>query len=297
MLAMLASMATPLGVRAADAPADAAAAPADGVPNLKPGDPVVATVDGVDIKRSEVFQLIANLSDQFKQVPLDQLFPFAEEQVINKHMIDKHAAAANLANDPDVKKQEAAAQQQIIDYVFLQRLVDAQVTQKKLAQAYEEFLDKNQDVQEVHARHILVDTEAKAKEVIGKLAGGAKWEDVARQYATGISAKNGGDLGYFAKSEMQPPIADAAFALTPGQYTKTPVKTELGWHVIQVQDKRKRPEAQFDAVKPQLQAQLREQALKDQVAQWEKGTTIKRFDYNGVPVKDNKPPNFGAAAK
>ena len=187
-----------------------------------PGDPVVATVDGQDIKRSEVFQLIASLPDQFKQVPLDQLFPFAEEQVINQHLIGKHADAANLANDPEVKKDLATAQQQIVRQVYLQRMIDAQVTQIKLADAYKNFLQKNEDVQEVHARHILVDSEDKAKDVIKKLDDGAKWEDVAKQYATGISAKNGGDLGYFAKSEMQPSIADAAFALNPGQYTKKP---------------------------------------------------------------------------
>ena len=73
------------------------------------------------------------------------------------------------------------------------------------------------------------------------------------------------------------------------------MKTELGWHIIQVQDKRKRPEAQFDAVKPQLQQQLGEQVLKDQITDWEKSASIKRYDYNGVAVKDNKPPTFGAA--
>ena len=116
------------------------------------------------------------------------------------------------------------------------------------------ILDKMGSVEEVHAQHILFDSEDKAKAAIKQLDGGAKWDVVAKD-------QKSGDLGYFAKGEMVPEVESAAFALDAGKYTEKPVKTQLGWHVIQVLDKRKRPAPDFEAMKPQLEQQLRQRLV------------------------------------
>ncbi len=274
-------------VRAAEPPAKPAAA-ASLIKDPK-GDPVVATVGSENIKRSDVIAFINSLPEQYKQAPIDQLFPAARDQIINDKLISKKADAANLANDPEVVKALAQAKESIIRNVYLERQLEAQVTDQKLHDAYKQLLDKVSNIQEVHARHILFSPDdkgkAQAEEAIKKLNSGAKWEDVAKEYSSGPTGQSGGDLGYFSKDEMVPEFADAAFALDNGKYTKEPVKSQFGWHVIQVLDKRKKPEPEFDQVKPQLEAKLRQDALQDMVETWSKDAKITRLDINGEPEK------------
>jgi peptidyl-prolyl cis-trans isomerase C len=243
------------------------------------GDPVVATVNGENIKRSDVLAFISTLPEQYKSAPIDQLFPKVRDEIIRDKLIDKKAAAANLAADPEVTKTLAKVKEEVIRNVYIERQVNPQVNDAALKAAYKNMVDKTANVQEVHARHILLDSEDKAKDVIKQLDGGAKWDDVAKNHSSG-------DLGYFAKGEMVPEVENAAFALDAGKYTETPVKTQLGWHVIQVLDKRKRPAPAFEAVKPQLEAQLRQEAFQSLLEQWQKGADIKKFDINGQPEKD-----------
>jgi len=258
------------------APAAAATAAA---PAVKEGDPVVATVNGENIKKSDVMAFIGTLPDQYKSAPIDQLFPKVRDEIIRDKLIDKKAAAANLAADPEVTKTLAKVKEEVIRNVYIERQITPQVNDQALKAAYKSMVDKMANIQEVHARHILLDSEDKAKDVIKQLDGGAKWDDVAKNHSSG-------DLGYFAKGEMVPEVETAAFALDAGKYTEKPVKTQLGWHVIQVLDKRKRPEPEFDAVKPQLESQLRQEAFQSMLEQWQKGADVKKFDINGAPEKD-----------
>jgi len=254
-------------------------------PMIRLGNPTVAVVNEEDIKRSDVFNFISGLPDQVRQMPIQNLFPMALEQVVNNKIVNNMASGAKLEGDPEVKQLLEQAQGQIVRNVFVERQVTAAVNQKKLLEAYGQLLDKLGDVQETHARHILIEAEDKAREVIKKLDGGASFEDMAKEFSTGPSAENGGDLGYFAKDQMVPEFSEAAFALGVGKYSKDPVKTQFGWHIIKVEDRRKRPEPQFEDVKPQLEQQLRQQILSDLLTKWQKSTKIEKFDINGDPVK------------
>ncbi len=276
------------GTPAAAAGGDQAAAAEGDQPSIKLGNPVVAVVDGEEVKRSDVFNFISNLPEQVRQMPIQTLFPLALDQVVNNKIIGKKAEGAKLEGDPEVEQLLVQAKGNIIRNVFVERKVGEQITQKKLLKEYEDALTKMGDVQEIHARHILVDSEDKAKEVVAKLDGGAKFDDLAKEMSTGPSKDNGGDLGYFAQNEMVPEFANAAFAVNVGEYTKAPVKTQFGWHVIKVEDKRKRPEPEFEAVKPQLEQQLRQKTLANLLQDWQKDAKIKKFDINGEAVKEGK---------
>lgn len=272
-------------------PASADTAPAEKAaaedPMIKLGNPVVANVNGEDVLRSDVFNFISGLPEQVRQMPIETLFPLALEQVINNRLVTTKASGANLEADPEVTQLVTQAKDQIVRNVFIDRQIDEQITQKKLLKAYEDLLNEIGDVQETKARHILVEDEAKAREVITKLEGGADFATLAKEYSTGPAAENGGELGWFAKNEMVPEFAEAAFAIDPGAYTKDPVKTQFGYHVIKVEERRKRPEPQFEAIKPQLEAQLRQQVLTELVEGWQKEAKIKKFDINGEPVAEN----------
>lgn len=256
------------------------------VGGIKQGNPVVAVVSGNEIHRADVLEFIGGLPDQIKQMPIDNLFPLALDQVVNNQIISAKAQQANLEADPEVVKMYDQAKGQIVRNVFVERQLKEVINQKKLLKAYEAMLDKMGKIEETHARHILVESEDKAKEIITKLDGGAKFEDLAKDNTKDPSGKtNGGDLGYFAKTEMVPEFADAAFAMDKGAYSKTPVKTQFGWHIIKVEDRRQRPEPEFEAVKPQLQAQVRQEAIQEMLDKWQKEAAIKKFDINGEPMK------------
>ena len=289
---------TPAAGEDAPAPVETAAAEAAPVPEETPatpqvigegenaievGNPVVAKVNGADVTRSEVLEFITTLPEQVRQMPLQNLFPMARDQVVNNKLVAEKAQAANLSSDPEVEKLMAQAKAQIERNVYVEREVAAKVNDTELQKAYGELKAELTKVDEVKARHILVDTEEKAKEVITKLQAGAKFEDLVQEYAEGVTKETKGELGYFAKAEMVPEFSDAAFALGKGQYTKTPVKTQFGWHVIESEDRRTRPAPSFEEVKPQLEAVVRQRQLQELVNSWQKDAKVEKFDINGKP--------------
>ncbi len=276
------------GVALADTPA---AKPATGAPvraDKMKDDPVVAKVNGTDIKRSEVLQLIAAQPEQVRSMDINELFPKAVDQAVANKIVMEKADKANLADDPEVKKNIEQATKQIIAGVYVDRQVKAATSDKKLREIYDKAAASNKGVEEVKARQIMVDSEDKAKDVIAQLDKGADFEKLAKD-SGGPSAQNGGELGYFTKTDMPiPGLADAAFALKKGQYSKTPVKTQLGWSVIQVEDRRPRAFPKFEDVKPQLEQVAHQQVVTELLTKWEKEANVQKFDINGDPVKETK---------
>lgn len=254
--------------------------------SIEMGDPVVGQIGDTKIMRSDVFNYIGTLPEQIRQMPLQTLFPLALDQVVNDRIIGMKADQAKLESDPEVTKLFEQARGQILRNVYVERELNKAVSQKDLLKSYEKLLEGFQKVEEVHARHILVKDEAKARELITKLDGGASFKDLVKESTDPTAAQNGGDLGFFSKDMMVPEFANAAFAIEPGKYSKEPVKTQFGWHVIQIDEKRQRPEPQFEAVKPQLEAQIRRERLNEMLQKWQKEASIKKFDINGKPVKD-----------
>jgi len=262
-----------------------AAANADDAPMIKLGNPVVAVVNDVEVKRSDVFNFISGLPEQVRQMPIQTLFPLALEQVVNNRVINVKAGTAKLEKDPEVEQLVSQAKDQIIRNIFVDREIKGQITQKKLLKSYSRLLDEIGEVQETKARHILVQEEEEALEVITLLEGGADFIETAKEHSTGPSAEKGGELGWFAENEMVAEFSQAAFALEPGSYTKDPIKTQFGWHIIKVEKRRQRPEPMFEVVKPQLETQLRQQVLNDLITSWQKEAKIEKYDINGDPVK------------
>lgn len=261
------------------------AAPVSAVGDIKIGDPVVAKIGGEDVKRSEVFAFIATLPEQVRQqMPLETLFPLALDQVLNNRIIGEKADAAKLEADPEVSKLVDQARDNIVRNVYIERELTKAVSQKDLLKAYETMLEGFDRVEEVHARHILVKDEATARDIIAKLDSGTSFEELAKQSTDSATAVNGGDLGFFAKGDMIPEFSEAAFKLAPGAYTKEPVKSQFGYHIIKVEAKRPRPEPKFEDVKPQLEAQLRRDKLNAMLESWQKAASIQKFDINGDPV-------------
>lgn len=279
---------------AADATTAATATPEQAAPapaqlDIVEGDPVVAKVNNTEIKRSEVLNFITTLPEQVRQMPVQNLFPLAVDQVVNNRIIGDKASTANLANDPDVTKMLDEAKEQIIRNVYVERELAKSVSEAELRSAYDKMVAGLGKVEEVRARHILVADEAKAKDIIAKLKAGTSFEDLSKESTDTASAANGGDLGYFAKTDMVPEFAEAAFSQSPGSVSEIPVKTQFGWHVIKVEDKRTRPAPAYDAVKPQIEAQLRREKLGGLLESWQSEAKAEKFDINGQPLNPATP--------
>lgn len=268
---------------------------------IREGNPVIAKVDGQEIKRVDLLNFMQQLPPQLKNAPIQQIYPQLIQQVVNARIVDDHASKANLAEDPAFKQQMDLARQQILRNLFVERELNKLVTDDKVKAAYDEVIKKQKDVEETKAAHILVKDEATAKDIISKLDSGAKFADLAKEYSSDPSGQKGGDLGWFAKTEMVPEFADAAFALKKGEYSKTPVKTQFGWHVIDVEDRRIRPNPKIEEIKPFLEQKVRSEAFEKMLEGWRKDTKIETFDINGDPIEpaagDAKPADQGKDKK
>lgn len=263
---------------------------ASGQPN-----PVVARVDGVDIKRQEIIDLVNGMPPQMRQIPGNQLFPMAVEQAIGNILADNRAGSSSLDNDPVVQKQLWQAKQQIIRANFVERAVASRITEDMLKAEYDNYVEKFPEIEEVKSAHILVDDEKTAKDIIKKLDNGADFAELAKENSKDGSADRGGELGYFAKNEVVPEFADAAFSASVGSYVKKPVKSDFGYHIVRVDDKRIRPPASFDSVKPFIKQELERKELQAMLNEWKSAANIERFDFNGDPIKADDA-NSGVAA-
>lgn len=258
---------------------------ADSAPVAGENNPVVAKLKGGEVTRLEVFNFIQTLPPQTRQLPLEQLYPMALEQVINSKIIAEKTKGINLDSDAEFKKQLAAAKEQITRTVYIENLVNKKITDERLREAYDKYVKEFPDVQDVKARHILVKDEVKAKDIIKQLGEGKDFAELAKANSTDGTAASGGELGYFTKTEVVPAFGDAAFALNVGEYSKKPVKTDFGYHVIKLEEKRKRPPAAYDEIKPLLETQLRREILEETVEAWREDAQIERFDINGKPIE------------
>jgi peptidyl-prolyl cis-trans isomerase C len=171
---------------------------------------------------------------------------------------------------------------------FLDTKTADMITDADLKKEYETMISGMKDEKEVHARHILLATEADAKEAKKKLDAGKSFEEVAKDFSKDPgSAKQGGDLGYFTKDKMVKEFADAAFSMKKGEVSG-PVKSSFGYHIIKVEDARKVTAPTFNEVKDQIKGKLQEKKLNDYIAGLVKSADVKVFDAKGKETPFNK---------
>ncbi|MEP9352406.1 peptidylprolyl isomerase [Xanthobacter sp. KR7-65] len=242
----------------APAPVAAPAAPAAAA------DPVVATVNGTPIRQSEI--TIA-LEDIGSGLPPQVQGPAREEYVLSfltdMTLLAKAAEAQKLDQSPDFQQRLAYARTKALMETIMTQEAKKAVTAEEKRKTYDEFVKSSPAEAEVRARHILVDDEAKAKEISKKAKAGEDFSKLAKENSKD-SAEDGGDLGYFTKEQMVPEFAEAAFKLEKGQVSD-PVKTQFGWHVIKVEDKRQKPVPTYEQVEDQVEQYLVRKAQADMV--------------------------------
>jgi len=224
----------------------------------------IAKVNGKAIPANRAEALMANQLAQ-GQARTPELEAAVREELIRREALMQEAMKKGADKRPEVQGQMELARQAILigaylnDYAASVKIADADV--RKEYDAINVALGDR----EYKVRHILVETEGEAKDIIGKLKKGEKFADLAKASRDPGSKDRGGELGWATKANYVPAFSAAMIALGKGEYTTTPVKSDFGWHVIQLDDVRELKPPPFDEVKPQLVQRLRQQAVERHV--------------------------------
>ena len=261
-------------------PAGPAAAPAAG------GDPIVAKVGDQTIHLSDLKEAALGLPHNAQEMPPDQLYPLLLEQMVDGLALVAEAHRSGLDKDPAVQHEVQQAENRALETAVLHKAIAPLVTEAAVKARYDAEIANKPGEEEVHARHILVPDEATAKKIIDELNKGGDFAALSKQYSKDPgAAQQGGDLGFFKKTEMVPEFANAAFALQPGQISQTPVHTQFGWHVIQVLARRKAPPPTFEAASAELRQKMIQEDVQQIVAKARAQVTVEKFNLDGSPVR------------
>jgi peptidyl-prolyl cis-trans isomerase C len=258
------------------------------VPAVDPSK-VVARVNGIEITEGDLAIAAEDPGLQMPNVPDEQ-----KRELLTGYMIDlklgaKAAEAAKVGGGADFARKLAYNRDKTLLDEYLNETAKKAVTPEAARKLYEETVKSVPAEQEVRARHILVENEDEAKAIATRVKGGEDFAKVAGEVSKDPGSKtDGGDLGFFTKDRMVEPFAEAAFKLEPGQISD-PVKSQFGWHVIRVEEKRTKPAPSFEETKDQVETYLGRKAQQDLIVGLRKDAKIERLDDKGNLVEQKQP--------
>jgi peptidyl-prolyl cis-trans isomerase C len=240
-------------------------------------DKVLAKVNGAEIRQSDVA-----LAEEELGPSLAQMDPATKDEnvlafLIDMKIVSKAAEDKKIQDGDDFKKRLAFTRNRLLMDSLLASEGKAATTDDAMKKVYEQASKEITGEEEVHARHILVETEDEAKAIEDELKKGADFAELAKKKSKDPGASDGGDLGFFTKDQMVPEFSAVAFTLEPGKVSD-PVKSQFGWHVIKVEEKRKRKAPDFDQVKSQIETYVTRKAQADYVGKLREAAKIERLD-------------------
>jgi peptidyl-prolyl cis-trans isomerase C len=256
---------------------------AGGGPGFGQGaDPVIARVDGKEIRESDLALAEADIGSSLPQAAPETRRDALLTYLIDIAIIANAAEAKKLAQAPGFDRRLAFARQKVLMETLMDQEMKAAVSDAALKKLYDDSVARTKPDEEVRARHILVETEDKAKDILAKLKAGADFAALAKTESKDTGAADGGDLGYFTKDQMVSEFAETAFKLEKGALS-APVKTQFGWHIVKVEDKRTKPIPAFDAVKDQIESYLTRRAQADLIGKMREAAKVERIPQKTAP--------------
>lgn len=265
-LAVMTAFAAPaMAQKAKEKAAAPAAAPAEGV---------LATVNGKAIPQGRADIMIRNQVAQGQQDG-DQLRSAVREELIRREVLTQAAAAKGMDKNAALMHQAELAKQAVLIQAYLQDYVRSHPVTEDTIKAEYEKIKTGLGNKEYKARHILVKTEDKAKEIISKLQAGEKFEDLAKDSEDPGSKDRGGDLGWSAPAQYVKPFSEALVKLEKGKFTPQPVRSDFGYHIIKLEDVRDLKLPSYDEAKPQIAQRLEQQTIAAHVNELRQKAAIK----------------------
>lgn len=246
-------------------------------------DQVVARVNGVEITEREVTAAMRDLRPSLQNVPAAQHRDYVVRYLTDLHLVAQAAEAAGLADEPEfAERMEYLANRTLME-VLLDRTGQDAVDETAARELYEQVIGQVDTEAEVHAKHILVETEEEASELHDRLAAGGDFAALAEEHSIDPgSAPQGGDLGYIQRQGVVPEFGEAAFALEPGE-TSQPVESQFGWHIIRIEDRRQSEPPAYDEVEDELMNLLARQAQQELVLELRQAADI---EIGGEEIED-----------
>jgi peptidyl-prolyl cis-trans isomerase C len=218
---------------------------------------VLATVNGEPITEAELQLALGALDQQFSRLPPEQRRAAAISAIIEIRLLAARAETDGLDKTPEFQRRIEFLRDRMLHSTLVDTEVAGKITEEEIRARYNQEIAAAPPVNEVKARHILVKTKEEALDIVKQLDGGADFEKLANEKTNDPGGKtSGGDLGWFGPGQMVPEFEKAAFALNAGEYTKEPVQTQFGWHVIKAEDKRVKQPPAFEQVKDQVRSIL-----------------------------------------
>ena len=267
----------------------AVAAPAAAAPAAPAPDTVLARVDGIEIRQADLESEMRRLPDELRSVPPQMLQPLLLDQLITQKAIVAAARRAGMDRDPEVQARIRRAEEEALQQALLIREVQPLLTEEALRARFTREVAARPTEDEIRARHILVPTEQEARAALAEVSrAGADFADVARRRSTGPGSREGGDLGFFKRGDMIPEFEAVAFSLQPGQVSASPVRTQFGWHVIKVEERRAVAPPSFDDSREQLRQQAFEEGVNQAVERIRSAASIERLAGGEAP----RPPSL-----
>lgn len=245
-------------------------------------DAVVARVNGTEIRASDLAIAEEELGANVQQIPPEAKRDYLISYLTDATLVAQAADAKKLGETDEFKRRLAYARNKLLMETLLQTESKAALTEEAMRKVYDEAAKQMGGEKEVRARHILVETEDEAKAVAAELAKGTDFAELAKQKSKDPGAAEGGDLGYFTKDQMVPEFSEAAFTLETGKVS-TPVKSQFGWHVIRVEDKRDRPVPPYEQVKSQIETYVVRKNQAELVAKLRESAKVERIGPDGKP--------------
>jgi peptidyl-prolyl cis-trans isomerase C len=242
---------------------------------------VLATVNGTEITLGHVIALRDQLPAQYQQLPDDVLMSGLVDQLVDQAILADTVSTAPADDPLAVRIQLENDRRGALANLAAGSVVGDVVTDEAVQAAYDKEIASFQPQPEFHAAHILVDSEEKAKALKAEIDGGKAFAEVAKENSTDGSAANGGDLGWFGVGQMVPEFEAAVKAMEPGQVSD-PVKSQFGYHLILLEETRESSPPPLDAVRPQIENQLRQAALEAKLEELRAAATVERPD-TGLP--------------
>ena len=259
-----------------------AATPA--VPVVK--DPVVANINGQLIRMSDVETAQQSLPPQYRNMPLQAVFPALLDRLIDSKLVVLEGRKNKVQDDAAFKKRMAFVEEQVIQDFWIQRELARRITPEELQKRYAERSKSMPPEEEVHAKHILVSTEDEAKAIVAEIKKGTPFEKLAKEKSTDkASGAEGGELGWFKKGDMVPEFATAAFAMKKGEMSETAIKTQFGYHIIRVEDRRQAPPPPFEEMAEQLREEASREAVTALLNQLRSVAKVEKFNMDGSKVE------------
>jgi parvulin-like peptidyl-prolyl isomerase len=257
---------------------------------------VLATVNGVAINKSDIDSSLQSRGMSFDKLPASQQKKILD-RLIERELLVATAKKDGIENDPEYKKDLENLKKDLLIKAWMGKVYKKTlISDSEANKYYQDNKDKYKEPAKVHARHILVKTEDEANKLIDELKNlkgeelKKKFIELAKTKSTGPSGKNGGDLGYFSKGQMVKPFEDAAFSMKKGEVSQAPVKTQFGYHIIYLEDKKDASVAPFEKVKKQIIAKLRQEQFNEAI----KNTLDKMKKDSKIDIKIDAPKDANA---